>query len=331
MSSNIVLNSNLKLKCQRCAKNQIITDIDSGEVFCGYCGMVINSRLENFGYDSNHIDNKTDTRRTGASRTLSRNDFGLSTIIGTKNIDSKGNTIPSSISHTIKRIRIQDTRSQLSKNSDMNFKNAFYCLELIKEKLGVSENVKETAAYIYRKAVERKITTGRQINSVVAASMYIACRNTQTLRSLKEISDATDIKRKKISQSYRAIVKQLDLKIPLVNQTDYILKISNNLKISPGTKNLAIEILKKAAELDMMAGREPAAMAAASVYYSNAIRNERFTQIQIAHASGVTAVTLRNRFHEIKEKIQIQKDRNSKNLIVFATCDKLNSFLKETK
>lgn len=329
MNSNTVLNSNLKFECQRCAKHQIVTDVDSGEVFCGYCGMVINSKLEYLGHDSNHIDNKTDTRRTGASRTLSRNDFGLSTIIGSKNIDSKGNAIPSSIAPTIKRIRIQDTRSQLDKNSDMNFKNAFDCLERIQDKLGVSENVKETAAYIYRKAVEQKITAGRQINSVVAASMYIACRNTKTLRNLRDISDATNIKRKKISQSYRAIVKQLDLRIPLVSQTDFILKISNNLKISAGTKNLAIEILKKATELDMMAGRDPAGMAAASVYYSNVIRNDGFTQIQISNASGVTAVTIRNRFHEIKEKIQ--KDKNSKNLIVFATCDKLKSILEKTK
>ncbi len=331
MSPNTVLNSNLKFECQRCAKNQIITDADSGEVFCGYCGIVINSKLENLGYDSNHIDGKIDTRRTGASRTLSRNDFGLSTIIGSKNIDSKGNVISSSISPTIKRIRIQDTRSQLSKNSDMNFKNAFDCLERIKDKLGVSENVKETAAYIYRKAVERKITTGRQINSVAAASMYIACRNTHTLRNLRDISDATDIKRKKISQSYRAIVKQLDLKMPLVNQTNFILKISNTLKISAGTKNLAIEILKKATELDMVAGRDPVGMAAASIYYSNAIRNDGFTQIQIANASGITAVTIRNRFHEIKEKIQIQKDKDGKNLIIFATSGKLNSILEKTR
>lgn len=328
MSSNTALNSNLKFECQRCAKNQIITDVNSGEVFCGYCGMVINSKLENLGHDSNHIDSQRDTRRTGASITLSRNDFGLSTIIGSKNIDSKGNAIPSSISPTIKRIRIQDARSQLGKNSDMNFKNAFDCLERIQDKLGVSENVKETAAYIYRKAVEQKITAGRQINSVVAASMYIACRNTKTLRNLRDISDVTNIKRKKISQSYRAIVKQLDLKMPLVNQTDFILKISNTLKISAGTKNLAIEILKKAAELDMMAGRDPVGMASASIYYSNVIRKDGFSQIQIANASGITAVTIRNRFHEIKKKIQIQKDKNGKNVIISATCDELNPILE---
>jgi len=117
--------------------------------------------------------------------------------------------------------------------------------------------------------------------------------------------------------------------MPLVNQADFILKISNTLRISAGTKNLAIEILKKATELDMMSGRDPAGMASASVYYSNVIRKDGFTQTQIANVSGVTAVTIRNRVREIKKKIQIQKDKNEKNLIISATCDQLNSSLEK--
>jgi len=319
---------NFTFKCLRCSKRQIITDFNSGEVFCGYCGFVINTKLENMGYESSNIESQMDISRVGASRTLSRHDFGLSTTIGLENKDSKGNSIPSDLSHAIKRIRIQDSRSQLGKYSDINFKVAFDFLERIQDKLGVSDNVKETAAYIYRKAVEQKITTGRQINSVVAASMYIACRNTQTLRSLKDISDATNIKRRRISQSYRAIVKQLDLKIPVVNQTNYILKISNILKISRKTLNLALQILQKVEELDMLAGRDPVGMAAASIYYSNVIKNEGFSQIQIANASGVTAVTVRNRFHEIKKTIQIQQDENGKNSIAIINSHKSDMCLE---
>jgi len=117
--------------------------------------------------------------------------------------------------------------------------------------------------------------------------------------------------------------------MPVVNQADFILKISNTLKISAGTKNLAIEILTKATELDMMAGRDPAGMASASIYYSNVIRNDGFSQMQIANVTGITAVTLRNRFHEIKKKIQIHKDKNGKNLIVSDTYDKSNSLLEK--
>lgn len=325
---NTTSQSNFKFQCPRCSKKQIITDFNSGEVFCGYCGFVINTKLENMGYESSNIESQRDISRAGASRTLSRHDFGLSTTIGLENKDSKGNSIPSDLSHAIKRIRIQDSRSQLGKYSDINFKVAFDFLERIQDKLGVSDNVKETTAYIYRKAVGQKITTGRQINSVVAASMYIACRQTQTLRSLKDISDATNIKRRRISQSYRAIVKQLDLKIPVVNQTNYILKISNILKISRKTQNLALQILQKVEELDMLAGRDPVGMAAASIYYSNMIKNEGFSQIQIANASGVTAVTVRNRFHEIKKTIQIQHDENGKNSITIINSHKLDMGLE---
>lgn len=313
MTSNVILNSNFKFVCQRCGKKEIVTDFNSGEVFCGNCGFVINERLENFGYESISTDAQKDPRRTGIPRTLSRNDFGLSTVIGSENKDAHGKPIPFTLSSTIKRIRIQDNRSQLAKYSDSSFKIAFDFLERIQDKLDVSDSVKETAAYIFRKAVEQKITTGRQLSSVIAASMYIACRNTKTLRNLNDISKAADIKRKKISQSYRAIVKQLDLKIPVVNQTNYISKISNTLEISAGTKNLALEILKKADALGMVAGRDPVGMAAASIYYSGVIRGDRLTQIQIANASGITGVTIRNRFHELKKIIPIQSNDQGKN------------------
>ena len=307
-----MVNSNFKLECQRCSTNEIITDFNSGEVFCGNCGFVINERLENFGYESNHVDRPKDTRRTGDPMILSRHDFGLYTVIGSENKDANGNTISFAISSTIKRIRIQDSRSQITKYSDISFRVGFDFLERIQDKLGVSDNVKETAAYIYRKAVEQKITKGRQIYSVVAASMYVACRNTQTLRNLRDISKATNIKRRNISQSYRAIVKKLDLKIPVVNQTNCILKISNILKTSAGTKNLALKILKKAEALNMVAGRDPLGMAAASIYYSSLIRGDRISHRQIANASGITSVTVRKRFHDIKETIQIQKDWQEK-------------------
>ena len=329
MNSNTVLNSDLKFECQRCSKKQIITDLSIGEIFCASCGFVIHEKLENLGYESSSGDKQKDTRRTGAPITLSRNDFGLSTVISSENKDVHGKSIPFAFSSTVKRIRIQDARSRLAKRSDASFNAAFDFLERLQDKLSVSDSVKETAAHIYRKALERKITSGRSIYSVVAASMYIACRNTHTLRNLSDIATAANIKRTNIAQSYRAIVKQLDLKIPLVNQSDFILKISNTLKISAGTKNLAIEILKKATELDMIAGRDPAGMASASIYFSNVVRHDGFSQIQIANASGITAVTVRNRFHELKKKIQIHKDKDGKNLVLSNICSTSNSILEK--
>lgn len=248
-------------------------------------------------------DERLDKRRTGTPMSKSLHDFGLSTVIGRTNKDAKGKPLSSQINYTIKRIRIQDQRSQIHKNTDTNFRIAFELLQAIQDKIGVADNIKELAAYIYRKSNEQKISQGRSISAVVAASMYAACRSTNTLRTLKDISDATDVKRKKISQSYRAIVKQLDLKIPVVDQTNCILKISNNLGMSAKSKNLAIEIIKKAGEKGLLEGRDPLGISSAAIYYACSLKKEGFTQSQVAYASGVTAVTLRNRFHEIQKKV----------------------------
>lgn len=301
--------SNTILRCNRCGKESIIHDKSQGEIFCESCGFVIDEKINDLNYDSISFEDGKDNRRTGTPMSMSVHDFGLSTMISVINKDAKGNSISPLTNATIRRIRILDQRSQLHKNIDINYKIAFDMLQRIQDKICVSNHVKELAAYIYRKAVERKITQGRSINAVIAASMYAACRNTQTLRTLKDISEVTDIKPKKISQSYRAIVKQLDVKIPVVNQVQCLSKISNNLGVSEKTKYLAMEILQKAADRKILAGRDPVGISAAVLYYACLIKKETFTQTQVAEASRVTVVTVRNRFHEIRKIIHIDLNK----------------------
>lgn len=301
--------SNTILRCNRCGKESIIHDKSQGEIFCESCGFVIDEKINDLNYDSIGFEDGKDNRRTGTPMSMSVHDFGLSTMISVINKDAKGNSISPLTNATIRRIRILDQRSQLHKNIDINYKIAFDMLQRIQDKICVSNHVKELAAYIYRKAVEQKITRGRSINAVIAASMYAACRNTQTLRTLKDISEVTDIKPKKISQSYRAIVKQLDVKIPVVNQVQCLSKISNNLGVSEKTKYLAMEILQKAADRKILAGRDPVGISAAVLYYACLIKKETFTQTQVAEASRVTVVTVRNRFHEIRKIIRIDLNK----------------------
>jgi len=294
-----------KSQCDMCGKPSIIHDSTNGETFCKSCGIVWEQKIMDSSHDTKNYDLREDRRRVGTPISLAIHDFGLSTTIGKTNKDANGNLLSAHVNNTIKRIRIQDKRSQIHKNTDTSLRIAFETLNRIQDKIGVSDSTKELAAHIYRKSAKQKITQGRSLQAVVAASMYAACRNSNTLRTLRDISEAADIKRKKISQSYRAIVKQLDLKIPVVNQTHCILKISNNLGISARTKNLALDIIKKAEEVGLLAGRDPIGISAAAIYYACLLRKEIFSQSQVADASGTTAVTVRNRFHEIQKKVHL--------------------------
>lgn len=298
---NKVEYSRAKTKCIRCGKQSIIQDVVSGEIFCNSCGIILEQKILDSSYKSKNLD--VDSRTTGTPFSVAIHDFGLSTVIGRANKDAKGNNLTSKAADTVNRIRIQDLRSQAHKSTDSTLRIAFDLLQRIQDKIGVSNSVKEVAAHIYRKALEHKITQGRSLEAVVAASMYAACRNTQTLRTLRDVSESSGIKRKKISQSYRAIVKQLEITIPVVDQTLCISKISNNLGIGGKTKNLALEIIKKAESIGILAGRDPVGISAGAVYYACVLRKEKFTQSQVAEASGITVVTVRNRYHEIHKKI----------------------------
>jgi transcription initiation factor TFIIB len=77
---------------------------------------------------------------------------------------------------TIERLRTWDSRLQIHSPTDRNLSLAFQQLDKLKEKLGLSDAIIEKAAYIYRKVQERRLIRGRTIDGMLAAAVYIACR-----------------------------------------------------------------------------------------------------------------------------------------------------------
>ena len=67
----------------------------------------------------------------------------------------------------------------------------------------------------------------------------------------------------------------------------------------------SIEILKDAADKELTSGRGPTGVAAASIYISSILCGERRTQREVADVAGVTEVTIRNRYKELAERLDI--------------------------
>ena len=63
-------------------------------------------------------------------------------------------------------------------------------------KLGIPKDIKESAALIYRKAVEKKLIRGRSIESIVCAAIYASCRMINIPRTLDEISRVSEVNKK---------------------------------------------------------------------------------------------------------------------------------------
>ena len=168
-------------------------------------------------------------------------------------------------------------------------------MDKIKDKLALTDAVIEKAAYIYRKAMEKKLIRGRSIHGLVAACIYAACRNTETPRTLDDIAKGINIRRKDVARCYRLIFRELELKIPIPDPKKGISRIASLVDLSEKTKRKAIEILDKAKKVGMIAGKDPMGIAAAALYIACISNGELKSQKDISLASGVTEVTIRNR------------------------------------
>jgi transcription initiation factor TFIIB len=158
----------------------------------------------------------------------------------------------------------------------------------------------EKAAYIYRKGLEKNLVRGRSITGMIAASLYAACRDTETPRTLKEVADVANIKRKDVARCYRLFYRELDLKMPVVDSVQCIAKISSKLDLPEKTKRFAIKVLLAAQENKESAGKSPMGFAATALYIACNKTGLSITQKDLADASGVTEVTIRNRLKSLK-------------------------------
>lgn len=296
--------SNMNSNCARCGKNSLLTDDVTGEQFCSKCGYVISEKSNESGpeWRSFQRDGGSNPARAGAPSSLTMHDMGLSTIINPQNRDATGKPLTSSMKSTIERLRTWDSRSQVHEPIDRNLRQALGELTRLKDKIAISSNVLEKSAYLYRKALEKKLVRGRSISAMIAASLYAACRDTETPRTLKDIADAANVKRKDIARCYRLLHHELELKMPVVDSIQCISRISSKLNLSEKTKRYAVKVLQEAQETKESAGKDPMGLAATALYVSCIKNEESITQRDLAEASGVTEVTIRNRFKGLKNQ-----------------------------
>lgn len=280
----------------------ILTDYERGEYFCKFCGFVLNEKIIDMGKDWN-FDQGLDGRRTGQPVTFSRHDKGLITIFDPFGNDGMGHPLSYEVKNKFKRLQIQDKRIHCKEYHDAKFIQAFKILERISDKLSLSTVVKEEASLIFRKAILQKITQGRSVSFVVSASIYAACRKTNTLRSLHDVAVASNISRKNLARMYRLLVKELNLQIPVVDSLYCLIKIANSLGIKTSVVKIAEDIIKKAQQIEVSAGKDPMGLAASALYIASVKTFHDVSQKKLALVSGVTEVTIRNRCKDLKQTI----------------------------
>ena len=293
--------------CPECNSKHLARDYERGELICEDCGLVLDSTFIDQGPEWRAFDPEQGEKRarTGAPMTYTKHDKGLSTQIGWKNRDSYGKSIPTKNRAQLYRLRKWQRRIRVSNATERNLAFALSELDRMASGMNLPRTVRETAAMLYRRAVNKNLIRGRSIEGVVAASLYAACRQSNVPRTLDEVANTSRVGRKEIGRTYRFMTRELNLRLLPTSPQDYVSRFCSELKLSGAVHAQSIEILKRAEKEELTSGRGPTGVAAAAIYVSSIKCNERRTQREVADVAGVTEVTIRNRYKELTDKLGI--------------------------
>jgi transcription initiation factor TFIIB len=293
--------SNLKQQCANCGSSKLMNDYDSAELVCMECGYVLKRRFADQGpeWRAFNIEQQEKRARTGAPATFTIHDKGLFTKIDWHDRDFHGKNLKTSQKATIYRIRKWNRRVRVSNSIERNLSLALAEISKISNKLTLPKSIFETASVIYRKTVKGRLTRGRSIQGMCAASIYVACRQCRITCSLEDISKASNLGKKEIGRSYRLIVKKMEYFVPPIKADNYVSKFSNKLVMKGITEATAHKLLVVAKRIKLTSGKGPKSLAVAACYIASMIVGERRTQREIAEVAGVTEVTIRNRYKEL--------------------------------
>ena len=294
--------------CPECGSSNLIHDYDTGETVCADCGLVLYGQMMDKGPEWRAFtqDEKASRSRVGMPTSYSVNDKGLSTTISQINRDAFGRRLPLSTRLQMWRLRKWQIRSRAHSSVDRNLTQAMGELDRLSDKVYMPRPIKEKAAVIYRKALDRNLVRGRSIAAITAAAAYAACRGSGTPRALNEIAVASLVDKKEVARCYRLLIRELDMHMSFPDPLTYVSKIAEKTGISGKAQGIAIQILREARRKCVSAGKDPMGLAAAALYIACQQNKEKKTQKDIAEAAGVTEVTVRNRYKPLRKQLKLE-------------------------
>jgi len=288
--------------CSYCGETALVYDRETGEEVCENCGLVVSERGVNTGPEWRAFTSAENSQRARAGTALSYTlfDMGLSTGFSGYR-DGRGNHLPFETVNRMSRLRRHDSRSKLDETWRRNLSIAMVELERMTDEVHIPPSVKEQAAVIYRKALRLDLIRGRSIEAFVAASIHAACRLNRIPRSLKNIAGVSTRRLEEVSKTYRLLIQELRLKMPIDDPMKYVSGIASRLEVRPETERYAVELLRRAKKRRGLSGKDPRGVAAAALYMACTENGDKKKQKDVAAAANTTEVTLRNRMKGLKK------------------------------
>lgn len=293
--------------CPEC-ESTLVDDVQNGERICSGCGVVVAEQMADYGPEarSSSLEEKMKLARATGQTTYSQHDLGITTEISISTKDYSGKTINSEVANQMNNLRKWQQRIRVSSPRERRLSNVLGKIGDTCKALNLSKNVLETSSMVYRNLDGKMDVKGKSVASITAATIFMACKQCDVVRSLNEIcagiGTVKDLKAKTklAAKYYRTMVMELGASsTPVVTMDKYISKIANLSKTDVRVERLALEIFEKTRNRNLADGKAPNGIAAAYLYVASILLGQNVLQRDVSSVAGVTEVTIRNRCKEI--------------------------------
>ncbi len=301
--------------CPYCGNEKLLVDYKTGEIICPHCGSVVVEHLVDFEHPEYRVfapEDVLDKERV-------------------KKVDLKAPELdlgqdeirPSEASPKMRSIiaRLSKIHARLKLTSqERNIINLERFVKNLVQRYGLQPVLVDEVVYMYRilsKAIDRKMFRLREL---AVALLYIACRRHGITFRFREVLEEVKVSRRRFGKLVNT-VKQLLLQVSpslvaqtIINENEikaYIHKILNNLNI-PDLESvkltavkLVLDLVRKCRDAHLTNGRSIYSIVAASVYIILALMNIKKRQKEVADAANISDVTVRARYREIMDRLNI--------------------------
>jgi transcription initiation factor TFIIB len=205
---NVALRLKYEQRCEDCGESDFVEDHACGDLICRSCGRVAESHVIDERSEWRTFSDKdkegADPNRVGGPTNALLKDGGLSTMI------SGGKGVDKGLANNLQRMQARTDTS----GDDKTLVMAFRDISRVCSSMKLPDVVRHQANEYYRDGLEKsKAVKTRAQSAVVAAVVFLACRQMGYPRTFKEIRAYVPQARvKDIGRIYKAIVADLKLK-----------------------------------------------------------------------------------------------------------------------
>ncbi|CAG8668930.1 4348_t:CDS:1, partial [Ambispora leptoticha] len=241
---------NVRLICPDCRNPvpNIIEEFANGDLVCGDCGLVLGDRIIDTRSEWRTFanDEGDDPSRVGAAANPLLDGAQLDTVISRK--DGGSGT-----ARDLNKVHGRATAVKGEKNLIQAYKEiAAMC-----DAIGLTKLIADIAKQLYKRAEEEKLLRGKSTESIIAACIFIACRQENVPRTFKEICAITRVPKKEIGRCFKTLIRTFETNVATMTSEDLMSRFCSMLRLPIQVQKAAVELTKKVKECGTLAGKSP--------------------------------------------------------------------------